>query len=146
MIENRRSYKMGEFKAVVGRVSEHDPLEVLLVRFFNKSFDWDLDNMVESHAEDVLREMYFVKESYEEALKEVLKTGTQVFEVVGDLHEESWKSWTDCGYEYDSNNWFENTKVKEITGNNLDFFKECQEPEWKNFIGLEVKNDEKTTG
>lgn len=137
-MESNRKYPLGKFKVVIGRVSEDDQWEILKSRFWCDGFDYSrgaLETQTESYSEGLLRDMYILGEAYTEELKDLAKTGMQVFEIVGELHEEASKYWTDYGYEYDSSNWFENTKVQEITGEPLEWFKEDNESEWKEFTG-----------
>jgi hypothetical protein len=141
MTENHRKYLLGKFKVVIGRASEFDEWEVLNIRFFHDGFDFNLNDTTEAHATDLLRDQYIMGDSYKEELKDLAKIGLQVFEIVGELHEESWKSWTDCGYEYDANNWFDKTKVQELTGEALEWFKDEQGEQWKEFIGTDVMNE-----
>ncbi len=135
-MENHKEYILGRVKVIVGRVSEHDELEVLNVQFWHERFDYDENGDTDSYSRDILNDTYIMGYLY--ILKDLLKTDTQVFQIIGELYQESWKSWTDCGYEYDARNWLQSTRVKELTGNSLEWFKEEDPTRWSDFTGKEV--------
>jgi hypothetical protein len=147
MTENHKSHVLGKVKLVLARWCEGDDWEVLNINFWHDGFDYDLDKHQESYAREVLGDNYLMGGDYVEILREHAKgDDLQVFEVIGELHHESWKSWTDCGYEYDAREWLENVKVREIKGEDLEWFKEEDPFRWKDFSGEEIEEEGDNVG
>jgi hypothetical protein len=136
MSEDNIKRMLGRVKLVLAHHPDEDKWNILTIRVWSDAFDTNFEKAgLEGYTSDALFEM---SEEFKEVLKDKFKLDKlQVFEIVGELHEESWKSWTDCGYEYDTNNWLENEKVREVVGSDLKYFKEECSGEWEEFYGKE---------
>ena len=142
MSETIKSCVLGKVKLVLARLTDADEWAVLNVVFWHDGFDYDFGNHAESYAREILGDTYLMGEDYHEALKDLIRPDElQVFELIGELHHESWKYWTDCGYEYDAREWLENVKVREIKGDDLEWFKEEDPLRWSDFYGVEVASE-----
>lgn len=54
--------------------------------------------------------------SFDDQIQEELKSypGQCEVEIIADIHIENYKTWTDCGYEYDFNYWLANVRHQKI--------------------------------
>lgn len=101
--------KVGFASIVVRRDGKE--LEILDVNFNSMGFRFKSENS-DSYFIESLQDNYISRDMYEEILKDrPISEDEQFFEIIGDVHHESDKYWTDCGYEYDAREWLENEKV-----------------------------------
>jgi hypothetical protein len=107
--------KVGWVSVLVSRFNEH--LELLQVNYRDGGFQHDLSSKGHrDYIEESLGDCYISGEMYSDILKiyPVVRDEYEYFEIIGDVFAESWKSWTDCGWEYDACEWIENPKYLKL--------------------------------
>lgn len=142
MTENHKTYLLGRAKLVIAREFEDQEWTVVTNRLWSDHFDYDSNY---GGNEDYMNDVLHMSDLQEDYTAEVAKlTGSEksvgVFELVCEVHGESWKSWTDYGYEYNAREWLENVKVNELKGEILEWFKEEQQPAWIEYFGEEAED------
>ena len=104
--------KVGTVNVLLRR--QEEVLEILDVRFNNNGFYFS-GSQKNSYFEESLGDEYISLEMYRDLLKNHPQSNKeQFFEVYGDVYHESWKDWTDCGWEYDAREWIDNEQIRLI--------------------------------
>lgn len=146
MTENHKTYLVGRVKLVIAREFPDQDWTIITSREWVDSFDYGYGY---GRQEDYLRDILSMSDLQQDYTAEVVKLthnekSVGVFELITEVHGESWKSWTDCGYEHDAREWLENVKTQELKGEVLQWFKEEQADAWADYWGEEVQNDTRT--
>lgn len=100
------SYK-GKIRCYI-HICDDENFEIIEQKIFEDQFIYN------SKSQD-LRDL-INKLDFDDQIKEELKSYIEECEVelIADIHIEHHKSWTDCGYEYDSDLWLDNVRHQKI--------------------------------
>lgn len=82
------------------------------------------DNQIGDILSEEIRSCGF--DLFDDAISDVMENYAlgDVVEILADAHIEWSKGWTDCGYEYDAEGWFENVKHRKLTDEQIKRFTE----------------------
>lgn len=104
--------KTGTANILLRRIE--DIVEIIAIKYHGNGFYFS-DSGSFDYFKEILSDEYICLDMYKETIKDQPNTGKeQFFEIFCDVYNKSWKSWTDCGWEYDAETWIENEKIKLI--------------------------------